>query len=45
MLTKMIKDNKMTKGLRNLFMLALIVCAQQFVKAQANQNQKYLQNL
>ncbi len=41
----MIQDNKMTNGLRNLLIIALIFCTQQFVKAQANQNQQYLQKI
>jgi predicted alpha/beta superfamily hydrolase len=39
----MIKNNKMTNGLKNLLIITLIVCSQQLVKAQVNQNQQYLQ--
>lgn len=38
-------DNKMTNGLRNLLIIALILSSQQFVKAQVNQNQQYLQKI
>ncbi|KAA3625438.1 MAG: esterase, partial [Flavobacterium sp.] len=35
----------MTNGFRNLFILALIICSHQLVKAQGNQNQQYLQKI
>ena len=41
----MIKDNKMANGLRNLLLIALIVCSQLIAKAQINQNQQHLQKI
>ena len=40
-----IKDNKMTKGLKTILTIALIFSFQQFVKAQGNKNQQYLQKV
>jgi len=41
----MIKDNKMTKGLKIILTIALILSFQQLVKAQGNKNQQYLQKV
>lgn len=41
----MIKDNKMTKGLKIVLTIGLIIFFQQFVKAQGNQNQHFLQKV
>jgi len=41
----MAKDNKKSNGLSNLLIIALIACFPQLVKAQANQNQQYLQKV
>ena len=42
---RMILNIKMTKGLRIVLTIALIIIFQQLVKAQANQNQQYLQKI
>ena len=42
---RMIKDNKMTKGLKIVLTIGLIIFFQQFVKAQGNQNQQFLQKV
>jgi len=42
---RMIKYNKMTKGLKVVLTIALIIFFQQFVKAQVNQNQHFLQKV
>ena len=41
----MIKNNKMTKGLKIVLTIGLIIFFQQFVKAQVNQNQRFLQKI
>ena len=41
----MIKCNKITKGLKIILTIGLIFFFQQFVKAQANQNQQFLQKV
>ena len=41
----MIKNNTITNRLRNLYLIALLVCSQRLVKAQANQNHQYLQKI
>ncbi|MFC0877128.1 alpha/beta hydrolase-fold protein [Saccharicrinis sp. FJH2] len=42
---RMIKDNKMIKGLKLVLTIGLIIFFQQFVKAQENQNQQFLQKV
>lgn len=42
---RMIKDNTMTKGLKIVLTLGLIIFFQQFVKAQVNQKQQFLQKV
>ncbi|MFB6343907.1 alpha/beta hydrolase-fold protein [Saccharicrinis sp. FJH62] len=42
---RMIKDNKMIKGLKLVLTIGLIIFIQQFVKAQGNQNQQFLQKV
>lgn len=41
----MTKDNKMTKGLKIVLIIGLIIFFQQFVNAQGNQNQLFLQKV
>lgn len=41
----LINDNKMTKGLKTILIIGLIIFFQQFVKAQAYQHQQFLQKV
>jgi hypothetical protein len=42
---RMIKDNKMTEGLKIVLTIGLIIFFQEFVTAQGNQNQQFLQKV
>jgi len=42
---RMIKDNKINRGLKIVLTIGLIIFFQQFVKAQENQNQHFLQKV